>query len=133
LIEAVNGLSFRQDEQTVNDFIAFDIVRRVCFKPFKTILNNCGIEDHYVILRSIEDARSQHLATSGEDVLFTYNAKNSSVVVAAETGLLDPTKVTRTALENAASVAGTILTTESVIFEKKDKKDKQEDPMQGMY
>jgi len=73
------------------------------------------------------------LATSGEDVLFTYNAKNSSVVVAAETGLLDPTKVTRTALENAASVAGTILTTESVIFEKKDKKDKQEDPMQGMY
>jgi len=43
--------------------------------------------------------------------------------------LLDPTKVTRTALENAASVAGTILTTESVIFEKKDDKSKEDDMM----
>ena len=40
--------------------------------------------------------------------------------------------LTRTAIENAASVAGTILTTESVIFEKKDDK-KKEDPMMGMY
>jgi chaperonin GroEL len=50
-------------------------------------------------------------------------------VHAVEAGLLDPTKVTRTALENAASVAGTILTTESVIFEKKDDKSKEDDMM----
>ena len=133
LIEAVNGLSFKKDEQTVNDFIAFDIVRRVCFKPFKTILDNCGIEDHYSVLKAVEDARAQHVAASGEDLLFTYNAKTQNVVVAAEAGLLDPAKVTRTALENAASVAGTILTTESVIFEKKEEKKDQPDPIQGMY
>jgi chaperonin GroEL len=46
-----------------------------------------------------------------------------------ESGLLDPAKVTRTAIENAASVAGTILTTESVIFEKKDSKKKDEPEM----
>jgi chaperonin GroEL len=53
-------------------------------------------------------------------------------VDATAAGLLDPAKVTRTAIENAASVAGTILTTESVIFEKKEDK-KQEDPMMGGY
>ena len=133
LIEAVNGLLFRKDKQSGNDFIAFDIIRKACFKPFKTILDNCGIEDHYTVLRAVEDARTQHLVSSGQDVLFTFNAKTQKVVAATETGLLDPTKVTRTALENAASVAGTILTTESVIFEKKEDKKTQVDPTAGLY
>ena len=60
---------------------------------------------------------------------YTYDAKTQNVVDAQTAGLLDPTKVTRTALENAASVAGTILTTESVIFEKKDEKSKEDDMM----
>jgi len=56
--------------------------------------------------------------------MFTYDAKAGMVVIATKAGLLDPAKVTRTAIENAASVAGTILTTESIVFEKKeDKKD----------
>ena len=72
-------------------------------------------------------------ATQGSDnVLYTYDAKAQLVVNATEAGLLDPAKVTRTALENAASVAGTILTTESVIFEKKDDK-KKGDPSAEMY
>jgi len=56
------------------------------------------------------------------DSLFTYDAKSGMVVNAMKAGLLDPAKVTRTAIENAASVAGTILTTESIVFEKKDEK-----------
>ena len=106
--------------------IARDIVKKACEDPFKTILLNCGIEDYYSILREVQD-------NSTETNLATYNARTQRVVDAIEAGLLDPTKVTRTALENAASVAGTILTTESVIFEKKDDKKKQEDPNMGMY
>jgi chaperonin GroEL len=106
--------------------IARDIVKKACEAPFKTILLNCGIEDYYSILREVQDS-------STETNLAAYNARTQKVVDAIEAGLLDPTKVTRTALENAASVAGTILTTESVIFEKKDDKKKQEDPNMGMY
>jgi chaperonin GroEL len=127
LITAVNALSIKPKEVTSDELLGFDIVRKACYAPFKTILGNCGIEDYYSILRAVEDARD------GEK-LATYNAKTQNVVDATEAGLLDPAKVTRTAIENAASVAGTILTTESVIFEKKDDKKKQEqDPNMGMY
>ena len=130
LIEAIRAVP---KPTLIYESIARDIVKKACEAPFKTILTNCGVEDYYSILREVEDARVNHLGSSGEDLLFTYNARTQKVVEAFEAGLLDPTKVTRTALENAASVAGTILTTESVIFEKKDDKNKQEDPMQGMY
>jgi chaperonin GroEL len=130
LIEAIRAVP---KPTLIYESIARDIVKKACEAPFKTILTNCGVEDYYSILREVEDARVNHLGSSGEDLLFTYNARTQQVVEAFESGLLDPTKVTRTALENAASVAGTILTTESVIFEKKEDKNKQEDPMQGMY
>ena len=85
-------------------------------------------------MRSISDCQinSQGGDPEAKKLLYTYDAKSQNVVDATGAGLLDPAKVTRTALENAASVAGTILTTESVIFEKKDDK-KQEDPSAGMY
>jgi chaperonin GroEL len=54
-----------------------------------------------------------------KSVELTYNAKTKEVVNAYEAGILDPFKVTRVALENALSVASTILTSESVIFEEK--------------
>ena len=122
LIEAVDALSIKPKEVTPEELLGFNIVRHTCYAPFRAILNNCGIEDYYSILKSIKDAGS----------FYTYDAKSQNVVDAIAAGLLDPTKVTRTAIENAASVAGTILTTESVIFEKKDDK-KKEDPMMGMY
>ena len=126
LIEAVTRLAIKPKELTPDQMLGFDIVRKACYAPFKTILSNCGIEDYYSILRAVQDAKKG-------DKLATYNAKTQNVVDAVEAGLLDPTKVTRTALENAASVAGTILTTESVIFEKKESKKQQEDSMMGMY
>jgi len=124
LIEAINALKM-DTNISLDEIKGFDIVKRACYQPFKTILENCGIEDYYSVLRAVQDAKT-------ENNLATYNAKTQEVVDATEAGLLDPAKVTRTALENAASVAGTILTTESVIFEKKDDK-KQEDPAAGMY
>ena len=126
LIEAINRLAIKPKELTQDQMLGFDIVRKACYAPFKAILSNCGIEDYYSILRAVQDAKKG-------DKLATYNAKTQNVVDAVEAGLLDPTKVTRTAIENASSVAGTILTTESVIFEKRDDKKKQDDPMMGMY
>ena len=123
LIRAVNNLSILPKEVTSDELLGFDIVKKTCYAPFKTILSNCGIEDYYSILKNATEADS-----------FTYDAKKQEIVDAFTAGLLDPAKVTRTALENAASVAGTILTTESVIFEKRDDKKKQEqDPNMGMY
>ena len=128
LISAFNQLGLPATSSN-DDQKGWDIVRKACGSPFKAILFNCGIEDHYSILRDVMDTSAEHLASSGEDELFTYDAKAMKVVAAVDAGLLDPTKVTRTALENAASVAGTILTTESVIFEKKDEKSKEDDMM----
>ena len=123
LIKAVNNLPILPRETSSDELLGFDIVKKTCYAPFKTILSNCGIEDYYSILKNATEADS-----------FTYDAKKQEIVDAFTAGLLDPAKVTRTALENAASVAGTILTTESVIFEKRDDKKKQEqDPNMGMY
>ena len=131
LIKAVSSLSIQPKELSLNEVNGFDIVRRACYAPFNMILSNCGIEDSYSILREVFDAEQELYHQTQVESIFTYDAKTQNVVIANKAGLLDPTKVTRTALENAASVAGTILTTESVIFEKKEKK-KEEDPT-GMY
>ena len=128
LIEAFESVGLPETASS-DDQKGWDIVRKACSSPFTRILTNCGIEDYYGILRLIKDTREEFFAVSQQDELFTYNAKTHTVVHAVEAGLLDPTKVTRTALENAASVAGTILTTESVIFEKKDEKSKEDDMM----
>lgn len=122
LINAINEI--KPDYTDLDDRMGYDIVRKACYAPFKKILLNCGIEDVYSILREISD--TEYSTT------VTYDAKRQKVTTAIEAGLFDPTKVTRTALENAASVAGTILTTESVIFEKKDPKKDDSDMDLGM-
>lgn len=131
LIEAHNRLS-RPLAMSGDQRIGYDIVTKACFAPFKKILNNCGEEDHYRALGAIGDV-VMNTVGDPKTFMYTYDAKTSTVVNAMEAGLLDPAKVTRTAIENAASVAGTILTTESVIFEKKDDKkgDQGMDMMQG--
>lgn len=130
LIEALNGLSIMPKEMSTDETIGYDIVKKACFAPFKKILTNCGIEDYYTILHELSRLRDGKI---NPDNMFTYDAKSGTIVNAAKVGLLDPAKVTRTAIENAASVAGTILTTESVIFEKKDDKKGEQgmDMMQG--
>lgn len=124
LITAAANLTFNSKEQSLDQHKGFDIVKKACFAPFKAILNNCGVEDYYVILRDIQDLKQT-------TDFATYDAKSQKVVDAIDAGLLDPVKVTRVALENAASVAGTILTTESVIFEKKE--DKKEGTPENMF
>jgi len=62
---------------------------------------------------------------------FGFNIKKETIINMKEAGIIDPAKVTRTALESAASVAGTILLTECVVVEDPDSKD-EVDPMAGM-
>jgi chaperonin GroEL len=103
---------------SISDDIAYGIVQSAIQSPFKKILENAGIQDWY-----------NKIPKEGQ----VYDAKNHVTVDALEAGIIDPTKVVITALKNAASVAGTILTTESVVFEKKDKDEKPAmDPMMGM-
>jgi len=89
-------------------------------KPFIQILKNAGIDKYHSILSSVE-------RTTGTG----YNIKTGEYVNMIEEGIIDPTKVTRTALENAVSVAGTMLITECTIVDDPEGKD-EVDPMSMM-
>lgn len=102
------------------------LVYRACGKPFEVILANAGYveSDMYPINMQIG---KQEGTWSG------YNIKTETIVDMKEAGIIDPMKVTRNALLNAASIAGTILLTECVIIDKpEDKKEPAMDPMMGM-
>ncbi len=90
--------------------VGFDIVKRALEAPLRAIANNAGVEGSIVVQKVLE----------GKDA-FGYNARTEKYEDLTKAGVIDPTKVTRTALENAASVAGLMLTTEAVVVEKPSK------------
>jgi chaperonin GroEL len=102
-----------------------DIVYRACTAPFLKILSNAGYEN----LESFGIVN--RLATVESD--YGYNLKTKIITDLVEEGIIDPTKVTRLALENAVSVAGTILITESIVYNKPEDKKDQQQPDMGMY
>ena len=102
-----------------------DIVYKACTAPFLKILSNAGYEN----LESFSIVN--RLATVESD--YGYNLKTKIITDLVEEGIIDPTKVTRLALENAVSVAGTILITESIVYNKPEEKKAQQQPDMGMY
>jgi chaperonin GroEL len=103
------------------------IVKQACAKPFNQILVNAGHDS--VKAQIIADG----LVNSKNDGWLGYDIKTNNIVNMKESGIIDPTKVARTALQNAASVAGTVLLTEcTVVDEPSDDKQQQMDPMMGM-
>ena len=88
--------------------IGVDIVRRALEEPLRMIAQNAGAEGSIVV----EKVRAS------KDKNFGYNALTDSYEDLVAAGVIDPTKVTRTALQNAASIAGLLLTTEATIVEK---------------
>ena len=108
--------------------IGANIVYQACGKPFSQILTNAGYEEVQSMILA------DTLINSGdEDVWTGYNLKTESMVDMKEAGIIDPAKVTRTALENAASVAGTILLTEcTVVDSPNEDSTPQIDPMSMM-
>ncbi len=101
-ISSMNELKgANQDEET-----GIKIVKRAIEEPLRQIVANAGGEGS-VIVAKVADGNAD----------FGYNAKNDEYVQMYEAGIIDPTKVVRVALENAASVAGMLLTTECVVTE----------------
>jgi chaperonin GroEL len=119
---ALKGLKFSEtDEQ-----IGVDIIRRAIEEPIRMIVQNAGGEGSIVV----EKVRSS------KDDAFGYNALTDTYENLVQAGVIDPTKVTRTALQNAASIAGLLLTTEAIVVEKKEEKAAPAAPgggMGGMY
>ncbi|MBI1966794.1 MAG: chaperonin GroEL, partial [Gemmatimonadetes bacterium] len=106
--------------------IGVDIVRRALEEPIRMIAQNAGAEGSIVVGKVKES----------KDKNFGYNAQTESYEDLVASGVIDPTKVARTALQNAASIAGLLLTTECVVVEKKEKEKTPPMPgggMGGMY
>jgi chaperonin GroEL len=92
--------------------IGVDIIRRAIEEPIRMIVQNAGGEGSIVV----EKVRNS------KDDAFGYNALTDTYENLVQAGVIDPTKVTRTALQNAASIAGLLLTTEALIVERKEEK-----------
>ncbi len=110
-LEEVKGAN--QDEQT-----GIKIIYRAIEEPLRQIVNNAG-EEASVVVNNVRAGKGD----------YGYNAREDKYENMKASGIIDPVKVTRVALENAASIAGMFLTTECVICDKKE--DKPEMPMGG--
>lgn len=106
----------KEEEVTGDRLTGFDIVINACERPFYKILENAGFSNERI--GDIEETVKQF-----GDYWTGYNPRTEKVVNMFDEGIIDPTKVTRLALENAASVAGTLLITEAVVSKGKIKKD----------
>jgi len=104
------------DEQT-----GINIVKKSLEGPIRQIIENAGIEAS-VIVDKIKNKK---------DASYGYNADNDEFVDMIKAGIVDPAKVTRTALQNAASIAGLVLTTEALVTDKPEKKDGPAMPPMG--
>jgi len=95
---------------THDEKIGVDIVRRSLAEPLRMIAANAGVEGAIVVER----------VKASDDLSFGYNAATDKYEDLIKAGVIDPTLVVRTALQNAASIAGLLLTTEAVVVEEKE-------------
>ena len=110
-IRAIASLeSVKTDNQ--DEELGCKIVKRALEEPLRQIVSNAGLEGS-IIVQKVKDGK--------ED--FGFNARTEEYEHLYKSGVIDPTKVARVALENAASIAGMLLTTECVIYEPKDDKE----------
>jgi chaperonin GroEL len=115
--KALDNLKLDDDDER----IGVQIVRRALEEPLRQIVNNAGHEGSIVV----EKVRAD------KNVNFGFNAATEEYGDLVKQGVIDPTKVTRTALQNAASIASLLLTTEAVIAELPEDKKKAAPPMPG--
>ncbi len=122
-IETLQSLKGENEDQTTG----IRIIEKALEEPLRQIVNNAGLEGS-VILQKVREGKGD----------FGFNAATETYENLIKSGVIDPTKVTRTALENAASVASLLITTEAVVFEKKEEEKAPAMPapgagMDGMY
>ncbi len=104
-ISKLDGLKGENEDETTG----IEIVKRAIEEPLRQIVANAGVEGA-VVVQKVKEGKGD----------YGYNARNGEYEDFFATGVIDPAKVTRVALENAASIAGMFLTTECVIAEKKE-------------
>jgi len=113
--------------EEADEQVGADIVLRALEEPMRCIASNAGVEGS-IVVEKVRSSRDKNMG---------YNAQTGEYEDLVAAGVIDPTKVTRTALQNAASVAGLLLTTECVVVEKKEEEKAPAMPpgggMGGMY
>jgi len=114
ILRARSALEALRKKATGDERIGIDIVQRAVAAPVKQIAANCGLEGSVIASRIEENAETN----------FGYNALTHEYGDLVAMGVIVPTKVERIALQNAASIAGLLLTTEAAIVEHKEKKSK---------
>lgn len=112
-IDVLDKLKVVNDDER----IGVDIIKRALEEPIRTIVANAGIEGS-IVVQKVKEGKAD----------FGFNARTEKYENLLKAGVIDPVKVTRVALENAASIAGLLLTTECTIV---DKPEKKEMPMGG--
>ncbi|QOW11402.1 chaperonin GroEL [Kaistella flava (ex Peng et al. 2021)] len=117
LVRAISALNF--EGENMDESTGIKIVKRAIEEPLRQIVENAGGEGSVIVAKVAEGEAD-----------FGFNAKTDEYVNMYEAGIIDPTKVVRVALENAASVSGMLLTTECVITEVKSAEPAM--PMGGM-
>jgi chaperonin GroEL len=117
VIPALEGLGENADEK-----VGVAIVRRALEEPLRQIASNAGLEGSVVVEKVKGLPKGQGL-----------NAATEEYVDLVKSGIVDPVKVTRSALENAASIASMVLTTEALVAEKPEKKSAPAGPAGGGY
>ncbi len=116
-IPALDGLKGANEDETTG----IEIVKRAIEEPLRQITANAGVEGA-VVVQKVKDGEGD----------FGYNARTDTYKNFFAAGVIDPAKVTRVALENAASIAGMFLTTECVIADKKEENPAPAMPAPGM-
>ena len=113
LLKAKRSIIAKQieTEMTNDERIGYSIVMKAIEQPFKQLLTNGAIEPNSIIQTVLNDELDSNVG---------YDVYNNKMIDMLDAGIVDPTKVTRSALQNAASVAGLMLTTECVIANKNE-------------
>ncbi|HEX4957379.1 MAG TPA: TCP-1/cpn60 chaperonin family protein, partial [Lacibacter sp.] len=111
-IRALDALEAKVRGQIEDEQTGMQIIRRALEEPIRTLTANAGI-DGSIVVQKIKEGKGD----------FGFNARTESYENLFKAGVIDPTKVSRVALENAASIAGMLLTTECVIADKPKKEE----------
>ncbi len=119
-IRAINILDGMEGEN-IDQTTGIKIIQKALEEPLRQIVNNAGL-DGSVVLQKVREGKDD----------FGFNAATEVYENLVKSGVIDPTKVARTALENAASVASLLITTEAVVYEKKEEEKMPSMPPGGM-
>ena len=107
--------------ESEDELFGAKILIQACESPFSTILNNAGISPDLIKSKLVNDEKSPSTSLS-----YGFDAKRGNYIDMLEAGIIDPAKVTRSALENAVSIVGLMLTTECTLMEQTIKENNEQ-------